>query len=244
MKSASNMIAKWYQNAASPPPNASVKIWDMPNASVGRRPVREMSVCSSTAAAACGQLVGRDGEAEAGDELRRGGRVGPGGAGRAVHREVEARVDDGGGDQGADGHERLHQHAAVADHPDLALLGHHLGRGAGGDERVEARQRPARDGDEHEREQLAGEDRAGALAGEVGDRLLLQDRGGEDQADRQQHDHADLHERRQVVAGGEQHPDRQDRGDEAVDDQGERQLLLREGQRLLEPHLRRRSRRR
>src|SRR5688500_19436541 len=52
MKSASNMIAKWYQKAANPPPNASVNTWDMPNASVGAPPVREMSVSSSTAAAA------------------------------------------------------------------------------------------------------------------------------------------------------------------------------------------------
>src|SRR5450756_2666613 len=35
MKSASNMIAKWYQNAARPPPNALVKISEMPKARVG-----------------------------------------------------------------------------------------------------------------------------------------------------------------------------------------------------------------
>ena len=54
MNSASNMIAKWYQNAARPPPNASVKISEMPNASVGAPPVREISVSSPIeAAAAC-----------------------------------------------------------------------------------------------------------------------------------------------------------------------------------------------
>src|ERR1035437_10449122 len=42
MNSASNMIAKWYQNAARPPPNALVKISEMPNAMVGAPPVREI----------------------------------------------------------------------------------------------------------------------------------------------------------------------------------------------------------
>ena len=43
-------------------------------------------------------------------------------------------------------------------------LAHHLRGGARGDQRVEAGQRAAGDRDEHEREQLAGEDRPGALA--------------------------------------------------------------------------------
>src|SRR5450759_4273304 len=46
MKSASNMIAKWYQNAARPPPNALVKISEMPKARVGAPPVREIRVIS------------------------------------------------------------------------------------------------------------------------------------------------------------------------------------------------------
>src|ERR1035437_781888 len=44
MNSASNMIAKWYQNAARPPPNALVKISEMPKAMVGAPPVREIRV--------------------------------------------------------------------------------------------------------------------------------------------------------------------------------------------------------
>ena len=52
MNSASNMIAKWYQNAWPPPPNASLKICEMPTARVGAPPVREISVSSWTAAAA------------------------------------------------------------------------------------------------------------------------------------------------------------------------------------------------
>ena len=64
MNSASNMIAKWYQKAARPPPNASVKIGDMPNARVGAPPVREISVSSSTDCGGRGQGVGADREAE------------------------------------------------------------------------------------------------------------------------------------------------------------------------------------
>ena len=53
MNSASNMIAKWYQNALSPaPPSTSLSTWDMPNASVGAPPVREMIDSSPTSAAA------------------------------------------------------------------------------------------------------------------------------------------------------------------------------------------------
>ncbi len=73
------------------------------------------------------------------------------------------------------------------------------------------------------------------LGREAGDRLVLQDRGGEHQPDGEQHDHADLHERREVVARRQQHPDRQDRGDEAVDHQAEGQRLLRQRQRTVEP---------
>ena len=72
MNSASNMIAKWYQKAFIPaPPNTPEKISDMPTARVGAPPVRAISVCSSTALAACGELVGGDGEAEARHRLRR-----------------------------------------------------------------------------------------------------------------------------------------------------------------------------
>ena len=42
----------------------------------------------------------------------------------------------------------------------------------------------------------------------------------------QQHDDADLHERGQVVTRRQQHPHRQDRRDEAVDDEAEDQRLL------------------
>ncbi len=52
---------------------------------------------------------------------------------------------------------------AVADRPGVRFLGDHLGRGAGGDQRVEAGDGAAGDGDEAEREDLAGEDGPGAV---------------------------------------------------------------------------------
>ena len=58
-----------------------------------------------------------------------------------------------------------------------------------------------------------------AVEANFGDRLVLQHRQRHDDADREQHDRADLHERRQVVARRQQHPHRQHRGDEAVADQ-------------------------
>jgi hypothetical protein len=52
MNSASNMIAKWYQNACRFPPKAVWKISEMPTASVGAPPVREIRLGSWTAAEA------------------------------------------------------------------------------------------------------------------------------------------------------------------------------------------------
>ena len=53
MNSASNMIAKWYQNALRPsPPKTWCSTSDMPNASVGAPPVRETIDSSPTPSAA------------------------------------------------------------------------------------------------------------------------------------------------------------------------------------------------
>ena len=53
MNNASNMIAKWYQNAFSDaPPKTWCRISDMPNARVGAPPVRETTDSSPTLLAA------------------------------------------------------------------------------------------------------------------------------------------------------------------------------------------------
>ncbi len=53
MNSASNMIAKWYQNGLSPvPPNTWCSTSDIPKASVGAPPVRDTIVSSPTLRAA------------------------------------------------------------------------------------------------------------------------------------------------------------------------------------------------
>ncbi len=53
MNRASNMMAKWYQNAFMPaPPKMLARISDMPNARVGAPPVREITDASPTPSAA------------------------------------------------------------------------------------------------------------------------------------------------------------------------------------------------
>ena len=61
MNSASNMIAKWYQNALRPaPPNTRCSTSDMPNASVGAPPVRDTIDFSPTPAGGLADLGGSD----------------------------------------------------------------------------------------------------------------------------------------------------------------------------------------
>ena len=230
MNSASNRIAKWYQKAIiALPPMADEMMWAMPTASVGAPPAREMIVCSPTSAAvwvitsgvvAKPSLVTAAAAVSGVVPTKRGGRV---------HGEVDARVDHAGRDQRHDRHEGFHQHAAVADEAGIGLAGDQLRRGARRDQGVEARDRAARDGDEQEREQAAGPDRTGAVD-ELGHRRHLHVRGHEGDAERQPDDGADLQEGRQVVARGEEQPDRQDRGDEAVADQHPAELRAREGE--------------
>jgi hypothetical protein len=83
--------------------------------------------------------------------------------GRRVHREVDARFQHAGGGDRHQRDEATRQHAAEAHQPHVRFLLQHLGRRARGDQRVEAGHGAARDGDEEEREQLAGEHRAGAV---------------------------------------------------------------------------------
>ena len=101
---------------------------------------------------------------------------------------------------------------------------------------MEAGQRAAGDGDEQEREQGARERGAVALDREGRDGGHLQ-RGLRDQdADGEQHDGADLHERRQVVARRQQQPHRQHRGGETVGDRcSQAMVTLREREPVCAP---------
>ena len=66
MNSASNRMAKWYQNAIiALPPMTWEKMCAMPTASVGAPPAREMMVVSPTSWAVLGDQLGRDREAHA-----------------------------------------------------------------------------------------------------------------------------------------------------------------------------------
>ena len=75
----------------------------------------------------------RDHEAPARDHLRRllGARADH--RRWAVHHEIDAGIEHARGGERHDRDERLHEHAAVADEADVALVLDHLRRGAGGD---------------------------------------------------------------------------------------------------------------
>ena len=66
MNSASNRMAKWYQNAIiALPPKTWEKMCAMPTARVGAPPAREMIVVSPTSLAVCAISSGVSGEAPA-----------------------------------------------------------------------------------------------------------------------------------------------------------------------------------
>ena len=63
MKSASNMIAKWYQMPSRrSPPMVPLKMWAMPTASEGAPPVRLSSVSSPTLRASWCIVAGSSGK--------------------------------------------------------------------------------------------------------------------------------------------------------------------------------------
>ncbi len=201
----------------------------MPTARVGAPPARDRIVPSPTSGRRLGQHLGRDHEAPGADDLRRLIRRRADQAGRAVHGEVQPRLQHAGGDQRHDGDEAFHQHGAVADQPDLVLVLDHLGRGARRDQRVEAGDGAAGDGDEQEGEQRPGEHRAGAVD-EAADRRHLKVGHHEQDAERQPQDRADLEEGGEIVARRQQQPDRQHGGDETIADDGQRQRFAAEGE--------------
>ncbi len=177
------------------------------------------------------QRLRRNGKAPTADGLRHGDHVGADNGSRAVHGEVHAGLNHRGGNHRHDGHERLHQHAAVTDVTGMALTGEQLGRGARGDQRMETRDRATGNGDEQEREQAALPHRAGAVD-ELGESRHFQIRHGDQDANRQGDDGADFQERRQVVAGRQNQPHRQHSGHETVADQHPGDLDTGEGERL------------
>ena len=175
------------------------------------------------------QQIGGDREAHRGDGGGGAGGIGAQHGGRAVHREIDAGIEDRRPDERHDRHEAFHQHRAVADERRIGLAGDQLGRRAAGDQRVKAGDGATGDGDEQEREQRSRPHRA-AAAREHGDRGHAQRRRHDRDADGQRRDRADLEKGGQIVTRGEQQPDRQDRGDRAVADQDPAQLHRRVGE--------------
>ncbi len=137
-------------------------------------------------------------------------------AGGAIHRKVDAGLENARGDHSHHGNEAFHQHAAVAHQACLAFLTEHFGRGSRGDERMKARKRAAGNGDETEGEDLAGKNGTGAIHEA---RKRRHEHGGPNRQDShgESKDGAKLHECTEGAARSEQQPDGRDGGDEAID---------------------------
>ncbi len=80
---------------------------------------------------------------------------------------------------------------------------------------MEAGDRAAGDGDKQEREQVAGPYRAGTID-KLGQRRHRQGRAHNQDANRQPHDGADFQEGGEIIARGQQQPDRQYRSHKSV----------------------------
>jgi hypothetical protein len=136
-------------------------------------------------------------------------------AGRRVDGEVNAGIEHASRDQGHQRHEAFEQHRAVADRKSVAFARDQLGRGARGDQGVEAGDGAAGDGDEAEGEDPAGEDRAGAID-KTRERRHLQWRADGENADGEHQDHAEFDKRAEVTARRQQQPHGQSAGKETV----------------------------
>ena len=132
-----------------------------------------------------------------------------------IDGEVHTRCEHAGGDQRHDCDQRLGEHRAVADQLRVSLAGQQLRRGAAGDQCMEAADRAAGDGDEHEWKHLAAEHRAAAV-NELRHGGHRERRHHKQNADCQRQHNTDLHERTQVVARREQQPDGKNAGGKAV----------------------------
>ena len=176
-------------------------------------------------------LLDRHRKAPAADRVHGSFRGCPDDAGTTVDGEEHPRIQERGSNQRHDGDEGLQRHTAVTDQPHVRLAADQLRTRATGNERVEARDRPAGDGDEHEREHLAAEERTGAVH-ERGERGHLDDGMSDDDGQCQQDHGAELEKGGQVIARREQQPHRQHRGEESVHDHeaGERQPRIIEQQ--------------
>ena len=151
------------------------------------------------------------------------------GRGRGVDGEIIGRHQGTGGNEGHDGHKAFGEHRAIADEEDIALVADHLRRGAGADDGVEPGDRAAGDGDEHKGNDRAADDGAAAV-GELGDGGHQHGGLHHGYAAGQHDDRADLQIGGQIVARAEQQPDRQYRGEKAVNGDRQGNALLAQGE--------------
>ena len=153
-----------------------------------------------------------------GEDLRRG-----------VDGVVVARHHGAGGDQRHDAHQGFGHHGAIADEARVGFLVQHLRGRAGGDQRMEARDRSAGHGHKQKRKELAADDRAAAVD-KAGRRRKLNRRMNDENTKNQSRNRAQLQIGREIAARRQQQPHRQNRGDEAIGHQQQRDLMRIEGQ--------------
>ena len=149
---------------------------------------------------------------------------------RGVHCEVQARFDDRRRNQRHDRHEGFHQHRAVTDKARVGFVGHQLRRGAGGDQRVEARHGTTGDGDKQEREQRAFPQWAGAV-NVLSHRRHFELRVDDHNPDSQPDDNPDFQEGREVITWCQNQPYREQGGYKRITNQREGDGGVLKGQR-------------
>ena len=225
MKSASNMIAKWYQmpSRRSPPMRAAEDVRHADGERGRAAGAVEQRLLADAAAASASIVAGSSGKPQPEIVAAACSAVAPDDPGRAVDREVDAGLERAGRDHRHHADERLHQHRAVADEPRVALAHQQLRRRAGGDQRVEAaRSAPQAIVMKQNGKTLPAKTGPVPSTKRVSAGIWMVGRTSRMPGGEREHD-ADLDEGRQVVARREQQPHRQRRGGEAVDDDGERE---------------------
>ena len=146
-------------------------------------------------------------------------------AGGGINGKVVGRDQHAGRNQGHDGHEAFHQHGAVADKEDVPFVADHLRSGAGADDGMESGQGAAGDGNKDKGKDRPGDDGT-AAADKLGDRFHEEVGPDKEDPQGQGDDGADLEVGGEIIPGAEEQPDRQHRGNKAVNGDEHRDLFF------------------
>ncbi len=158
MNTASNMMAKWYHTLMRPRPKLVPKMLAMPTASDGAPPVRAKRVLSPISFARSCIWSTVTGKPQLEIVCTASTAAAPTMPVPVLMAKYTPGSEQRRGDHRHDADEGFERHAAVAGKARILFVGDELGRRAARHQRMEARDGAARDGDEDEREQLAGEE--------------------------------------------------------------------------------------